>query len=524
MALNHKYGQTEQTLAQLTDQHSAILNALPATAVIDQQGYIQEINTAWIQFATENDYEDQTYGLGSNYLETCWQATGADSQYARAAAAGIQAVLGGEEKLFNLEYPCHSPWEQRWFRLIVNPLTGPKGGAVIMHINITERVLAEQGLRESEEKFRTFIEVAPEGIIITNQDGQITFVNAAVEKIFGYERTELIGKSVEVLLPEHLRAMHVAYRADYQTMPHNREMGIGSDLLGCHKNGNLIPVEIGLATVAMADQLLTLSFITDISVRKRIEKKLQQHMEELARSNAELAQFAYIASHDLQEPLRAIAGYLQFLERGYRDKLDDRALKFINSSVAGAQRMQGLINDILDYSRVGSRNQALTTVEISTVVKAALNNLTAAINDSDAEISLDPLPAVVGDGALLTQLFQNLIGNGLKFRGESPPRIHISAQLAASTENDHHPGTDKLWTFCVADNGIGFDPQYTDRIFRIFQRLHTRDEYPGAGIGLAICKKIIERHGGQIWAESEPGQGSTFFFTLPADKLPQHSI
>lgn len=524
MAPNQEYRQTEPTLAQLTDQHSAILNALPATAVIDQQGYIREINTAWVEFATENDYEDQTYGLGSNYLATCLQATGPDSEDARAAAAGIQAVLAGEEKLFNMEYPCHAPWEQRWFRMIVNPVMAPKGGAVIMHINITERVLAEQGLRESEETFRTFMEVASEGIIITNQAGQITFANAAVEKIFGYERTELIGKSVEVLLPEHLRAMHVTYRANYQTSPHNREMGMGPDLFGSHKNGNLIPVEIGLSTVAMADQRLTLSFITDISARKRIEKKLQQHVEELARSNAELAQFAYIASHDLQEPLRAIAGYLQFLERGYRDKLDDRALKFINNSVAGAQRMQGLINDILDYSRVGSHNQALTTVEISTVIKAALNNLTVVIQESEAEISTDPLPAVVGDATLLTQLFQNLIGNGLKFRRESPPRIHISAQSLASTESDCLDSTDREWTFSVADNGIGFDPQYTDRIFRIFQRLHTRDEYPGAGIGLAICKKIIERHGGQIWAESEPGQGSIFFFTLPADQPPQYNI
>ncbi|MGB4889142.1 MAG: ATP-binding protein [Nitrospira sp.] len=232
-------------------------------------------------------------------------------------------------------------------------------------------------------------------------------------------------------------------------------------------------------------------------------QKLEESVAELGRSNADLQQFAYVASHDLQEPLRMVSSYTQLIARRYKGKLDADADEFIAFAVDGANRMQRLILDLLAYSRVNTAGRQFEPTAMETVLKAALNNLTDAVKESQAIITHDPLPAVMGDDKQLAQLFQNLLSNAVKFGGAQPPRIHISAKQ-----------TDGEWLFSVRDHGIGLDPQYVDRIFVIFQRLHTRAEYPGTGIGLAICKKIVERHGGRIWVESELGKGATFYFTL----------
>ena len=232
-------------------------------------------------------------------------------------------------------------------------------------------------------------------------------------------------------------------------------------------------------------------------------QKLEESVAELGRSNADLQQFAYVASHDLQEPLRMVSSYTQLIARRYKGKLDADADEFIAFAVDGANRMQRLILDLLAYSRVNTAGRQFEPTAMETVLKAALNNLTNAVKESQAIITHDPLPAVMGDDKQLAQLFQNLLSNAVKFGGAQPPRIHISAKQA-----------DGEWLFSVRDHGIGLDPQYADRIFVIFQRLHTREEYPGTGIGLAICKKIVERHGGRIWVESELGKGATFYFTL----------
>jgi signal transduction histidine kinase/PAS domain-containing protein len=226
--------------------------------------------------------------------------------------------------------------------------------------------------------------------------------------------------------------------------------------------------------------------------------------QEMARSNADLEQFAYVASHDLQEPLRMVASYLQLLERRYRGQLDDTADEFIAYAVDGATRMQTLINDLLDYSRVDSRGKSLVLISCSAVLARAIANLQPAIEAANATLTCAALPEIMADATQLTQLFQNLISNALKFHSDQPLHIHVSAQHRADA-----------WLFSVQDNGIGIDSEYADRIFLIFQRLHSRGEYPGTGIGLAICKKIVERHGGNIWVESQPGQGSTFYFTIP---------
>jgi chemotaxis family two-component system sensor kinase Cph1 len=241
-----------------------------------------------------------------------------------------------------------------------------------------------------------------------------------------------------------------------------------------------------------------------VNIVLRQADELAQLAQDLERSNAELKKFAYVASHDLQEPLNQVANYVQLLEMRYQSELDADAKEFINYAVEGVSLMQTLIDDVLAYSKVDTQAIAFQVTEVETALERALNNLRQRMTATGAVITHDPLPSVMADGTQLMQLFQNLIGNAIKFRSDQPPRIHIGAERL-----------EEEWLFSVQDNGIGIDPQFSDRIFVIFQRLHTRDEYPGTGMGLAICKKIIECHRGRIWVESQLGQGATFYFTIP---------
>jgi light-regulated signal transduction histidine kinase (bacteriophytochrome) len=246
----------------------------------------------------------------------------------------------------------------------------------------------------------------------------------------------------------------------------------------------------------------------DITQRKAMENELRQTLEKLKQSNAELEQFAYVASHDLQEPLRMVASYVQLLQRRYQGKLGPEADEFIGYAVDGANRMRGLIDDLLTYSRVGRLGKPFEPINLKSTLDIVLKNLQASIEENNATITHDKLPVISADGGQLVQLFQNLIGNAIKFHGKEAPCVHISAKNKGSE-----------YQFAVSDNGIGIDPQYFERLFKIFQRLHTREEYPGSGIGLAVCKKIVERHGGRIWIESQVGKGSTIYFTLSKKKV-----
>jgi PAS domain S-box-containing protein len=355
------------------------------------------------------------------------------------------------------------------------------------------------GLSASSERlFHTIVESAPNGVVVVDQLGAVVLVNRETERMFGYTRQELIGQPIERLVPRRFQPGHAGVRENFFRNPQRRAMGAGRDLFGIHKNGTEIPVEIGLNPIETDEGVLVLASVVDIGPRKKAE-------EELHRSNEELQRFAYVASHDLQEPLRTVASYVQLLARRYRDALDSDAADFIDFAVAGVTRMQKLIEDLLAFSRVGTHGAALVETDAEVTFQAALDNLHAALRDANAVITHDPLPIVLADPSQFEQLLTNLLGNALKFTADRPTAVHIGV-----TRDGRH------WTFVVRDNGIGIDPQYFERIFVIFQRLHGRDEYQGTGVGLAICKKIVERHGGRLWVDSVPGEGASFSFTLLA--------
>ena len=276
------------------------------------------------------------------------------------------------------------------------------------------------------------------------------------------------------------------------------------ELAALRRNGDEFPVEISLSVLQTDEGVLVYSAIRDVTGRKRSEEELMRTTAELVRSNEDLERFAYLASHDLQEPLRAVASFTQLLALEYGDQLDVDAREYIGYAVEGAKRMQVLINQLLDYSRLSAGRKPFALVDCWKIYEKAVANLKVAIEESGAAPTSAPLPQVMGDSVQLIQVFQNLLANAIKFRRGHGPQIQVWAQPK-----------DKEWQFAVRDNGIGIDPRNFDRLFVIFQRLHHREEYSGTGIGLAVCKKIVNLHGGRIWVESKPGEGSTFYFTIP---------
>jgi PAS domain S-box-containing protein len=399
-----------------------------------------------------------------------------------------------------------------WALLTVS-IVRSRDGKVIHFINqiydITDRKRAEAILGASEERYRTMIETMNEGIVLQDSEGKIIMANAQAERVLGLSREELLGLTS---VDPHWRAV----REDLSPYPGDEhppmvalKTGLSqrNQIMGVRKSsGELVWLLVNsspLLNPSFTAPERVISTFTDITQLKEANALLEQRATQLEQSNRDLQDFAYVASHDLQEPLRMVSSYVQLLEKRYKDKLDDSAKEFIYYAVDGAKRMQQLVNDLLSYSRVASQHKLQKEVSLEKVLGRAIKNLEFRIEETKAKITHDKLPSLTVDETQLMQLFQNLIGNALKFcKGQ--PVIHIGL----SDLGDR-------WRFCVRDNGIGMKAEELERIFKPFQRLHSREEYEGTGIGLSVCRRIVERHGGDMWVESALGKGSTFFFTLP---------
>ena len=352
---------------------------------------------------------------------------------------------------------------------------------------------------EALKSFKTLFDRSLIGLYIL-QDGKFQFVNKPFQEISGYVENELLGTdSLSLVHPEDrsmVRECAVKMLKGERTSYYEYRV--------TSKNGENRWIIETVVSIQYLGRRAVLGNFLDITDHKLVEEELKHTLNKLQHSNAELEQFAYIASHDLQEPLRMVASYTQLLSRRYQGQLDADADEFIAYAVDGANRMKKLIDDLLAYSRINTKSGALKLTDCEDIVDEALSNLQLAIEESDAIVIRIPLPTVMVDSPQLVRLFQNLIGNAIKFRRGPEPEIQIGA-----TQSDGD------WIFSVRDNGIGIDMKQADRIFLIFQRLHGKTEYPGTGIGLAICKKIVDRHGGRIWVEPNDNNGSTFYFTIP---------
>ena len=387
-------------------------------------------------------------------------------------------------------------------RIYCSPLTDEEErihGVVGMLTDVTERNLIIEAFRESKERFQSAFLYAPIGMAIHSLDGRILRVNPAFCRMVGYPEADLL----------RLRCAELAQADDRQLLAQDPgSSSVQHELRLLHRDGRTVHVQWNSSLVrdAAGKPQYQIGQVVDISESKRAEERIRRYAGDLERSNQDLQHFAYVASHDLQEPLRMVRGFVELLARRYEGKLGDDADEYIHYAVDGATRMQNLIRGLLAYSRVGTQGKSFKEVDTGDALDQALDNLQVTIEENQATVTHDPLPVVTGDDTQLAQLFQNLIGNAIKFRSAEPPKIHITA----SDKNG-------VWEIAVTDNGIGFDPQHANRIFQMFQRLHGPTKFPGTGIGLALCKRIVERHGGRIWVDATPGQGSTFFFTLPRE-------
>jgi PAS domain S-box-containing protein len=395
-------------------------------------------------------------------------------------------------------------------------------GCAVSSVIVRLRRYAQEDIERERFLVETLMDHIPDHIYFKDCESRFIRINSAMARVFKLkEPRDAIGKSdFDFFLPEHARQAF----EDEQAIIRSGQPLVNREEKETWPDGTV--TWVSTTKVAIRDKkdhiVGTFGISRDITGRKQAEAALAKSAQELARSNRELEQFAYVASHDLQEPLRMIASYLQLLDRRYKETLDPNGREFLAFAVDGAKRLQNLIHDLLLYSRVGREGETFAWTNCEESLARALVNLKFSIEESHARITHGPLPRIMADSTELTQLLQNLIGNAIKFRGEHAPEIHIAVELRKAPQAGKVSASSprEEWVFAITDNGIGIEPQYFERIFVVFQRLHTRDEFPGTGIGLALCKRIIERHGGRIWVESQPGKGTTFWFTIPQTNTP----
>ncbi len=490
----------KRTEKALTVRERAIESSINGIALADMDGYMTYVNPAFLKMW---GYQDQNEVLGRHYREF-W-----DHQEDAGEIVASLAEHGSHTAELRAKAKDGSCFEVELSASVVKDSADKPVCMMSSFLDISERKRAEEALRQSERKYRNIFNLSPEAIVLLDSDGCMIEVNGRLKDWLGYDPEKLRGASLlnmPYLKPE---AKKKARQKFQQRMAGNEPDPYELEFLDTDGNRH-----IGLVRgTGLRDEdgnvVTDLIMISDITERKKAEERLRSLNSELQRSNRDLQDFAYTVSHDLQEPLRMVSSYVQLLEKRYGQQLDDDADEFIDYAVAGPRRMLQLIHVLLAYSRVGTRGKPFEPTDCQHLLDQVLHDLKATIHESGAVITHDTLPGATVDASQLEQVFQNLISNAIKYRREGhPPRIHVSVEERV-----------KEWLFAVSDNGIGFEPEFGDRIFRIFQRLHGGSEYSGTGVGLAICKRVVERHGGKIWAESNPGEGSTFYFTIP--KKPQ---
>lgn len=395
----------------------------------------------------------------------------------------------------------------------LSPLETEEGMLVSSAIrDITDR-------KRADSKFRNLLESAPDAMVIVNQEGQIQLINTQTERLFGYSRAEVIGKPVEILIPERFQGGHVAHRHGYSQSPRPREMGAGAELYGRRKDGTEFPVEISLSPIETEEGTFVSSAIRDVTERRQTSEQIQKLNSELSRRvaqlgiiNQELETFSYSVSHDLRAPLRHIDGFARILKEECAAEISPEGLKHLDRILHAVTHMGRLVDDLLNLARIGRKELVRKTVKLDQALREAMADLPPEAKERKIDWQIEPLPEVECDSGLVKIVFMNLLTNAVKF---TRSRQQASVQIGAVTKNG-------VLTFFVRDNGVGFDPKYADKLFGVFQRLHNQQEFEGTGVGLATVQRIVHRHGGTIWAESQPDHGATFFFTLGSRQTEQH--
>ncbi|HZU29322.1 MAG TPA: PAS domain-containing protein [Bryobacteraceae bacterium] len=481
-------------------RYEFLTEALPQIVWIgDTEGRTEFVNAWWYEYTGMPRGEDV-----NNY----WARIVHPADLQLTVAAWQQASAAGEP--YSLEFRLRRASDQswRWHMARHQPFRGADGRVlrwIGTAIDIDDRRRAEEIVRGNEERLRVALAASSTGTWRWDPERDCFNRGENLNRLLGLEPAVMSGSLADFVRCVHQEDRGRLQEAMQQALHDTAEFDLDirvvrpdGSLRWLRDQGRVIPGRAG-------DAPFVTGACVDITERKLAAEALARQAQQLARSNADLQHFAYVTSHDLQEPLRMIANFADLLSRRHADKLDAEAREYLEYVVNSAQRMSALIRDLLSYSRlVNVENVPMAPVDAAAALKWALLNLQVTIEEAKAQVTSDPLPRVLADQVQLVQLFQNLVGNAIKYRGQRPPEVHISAQR----DRD-------LWRFSVRDNGIGIAPQYQERIFGVFKRLHGR-EYPGTGIGLAICKAIAEKHGGHIWVESKPGEGATFFFTIPA--------
>jgi PAS domain S-box-containing protein len=522
LALIRAAGQLERLNASLEQRVEARTAELSAAnlALAGLAAIVEQSNDAIVsvdrdgRIMTWNPAAERIYGFGREEVVGQSVSLLAPPGLSKETSELVERLKGGE-RVSSLETirvrKTGDPIDVSLTLSAIKNESGEFQGASIIARDITER-------KRGEEMFRLAVEAAPNAMVMVDGDGHIMLVNAQTEKLFGYRRDELIGRDVDILIPHPYRGVHRGFRSEFMHQPRVRGLGTGRDVHGLRKDGSEFPAEIGLNPIRTGQGTWVLSAILDITERKREEREihlLNQELEhrvaertaELSAVNAELEAFSYSISHDLRAPLRQIAGFAGIVVEDYGPQLAPECQGYLHRVQDGAQHMGHLVDALLNLSRMGQQMVSLEAVPINPIIDAALEVLKPECVNREIEWQIETLSTLECDAMLLRQVFANLLSNALKFtRNRTPAIIHIGSKLQNG----------ELVIF-IRDNGSGFDMQYAGKLFGVFQRFHRAQDFEGTGVGLAIAQRIIRKHGGRIWAEAEPDQGATFFFTIPSN-------